>query len=146
MFVISIRLFSLVLFFFFFSSRRRHTRCSRDWSSDVCSSDLMNSRRRSGIGHLRSRSRVLLSKPRESGWGLRATTGRSLAETHDPWRARDYAVKPLRKVLTLWPRFFCAARGEVYFFFFLFVSEKRFSSEARVNSSSERPVLYWHPV
>src|SRR5256884_4396567 len=27
-------------FYFFFSSRRRHTRCSRDWSSDVCSSDL----------------------------------------------------------------------------------------------------------
>src|SRR2546422_2435541 len=29
--------------FFFFSSRRRHTRCSRDWSSDVCSSDLVRS-------------------------------------------------------------------------------------------------------
>src|SRR6266498_2822687 len=28
------------LCFFFFSSRRRHTRCGRDWSSDVCSSDL----------------------------------------------------------------------------------------------------------
>src|SRR5690606_20468871 len=28
------------VFFFFFSSRRRHTRFSRDWSSDVCSSDL----------------------------------------------------------------------------------------------------------
>src|SRR3712207_6897224 len=28
------------LFFFFFSSRRRHTRYWRDWSSDVCSSDL----------------------------------------------------------------------------------------------------------
>src|SRR2546429_3757396 len=27
----------------FFSSRRRHTRCSRDWSSDVCSSDLHDS-------------------------------------------------------------------------------------------------------
>src|SRR5256712_12682902 len=26
--------------FFFFSSRRRHTRSDRDWSSDVCSSDL----------------------------------------------------------------------------------------------------------
>src|SRR5207302_4289837 len=26
---------------FFFSSRRRHTRFSRDWSSDVCSSDLV---------------------------------------------------------------------------------------------------------
>src|SRR5205809_7291754 len=31
--------------FFFFSSRRRHTRCSRDWSSDVCSSDLARSDR-----------------------------------------------------------------------------------------------------
>src|SRR5208282_5260429 len=30
----------VVLCFFFFSSRRRHTRCYRDWSSDVCSSDL----------------------------------------------------------------------------------------------------------
>src|SRR6266511_4444206 len=29
------------MFFFFFSSRRRHTRFSRDWSSDVCSSDLV---------------------------------------------------------------------------------------------------------
>src|SRR5256884_254307 len=29
------------LLIFFFSSRRRHTRCSRDWSSDVCSSDLV---------------------------------------------------------------------------------------------------------
>src|SRR5438128_6570415 len=27
---------------FFFSSRRRHTRCYRDWSSDVCSSDLVD--------------------------------------------------------------------------------------------------------
>src|SRR5947209_12384403 len=29
-----------LIFFFFFSSRRRHTRYWRDWSSDVCSSDL----------------------------------------------------------------------------------------------------------
>src|SRR5690606_40436879 len=29
-----------VISFFIFSSRRRHTRFSRDWSSDVCSSDL----------------------------------------------------------------------------------------------------------
>src|SRR5690606_40887234 len=33
-------LFHILHFFFFFSSRRRHTRFSRDWSSDVCSSDL----------------------------------------------------------------------------------------------------------
>src|SRR5699024_12010090 len=33
-----VTLFKCVLFFF--SSRRRHTRSKRDWSSDVCSSDL----------------------------------------------------------------------------------------------------------
>src|SRR5699024_12151248 len=32
--------FLLFIKFFFFSSRRRHTRSKRDWSSDVCSSDL----------------------------------------------------------------------------------------------------------
>src|SRR5256886_10722207 len=32
---------SLCVFFFFFSSRRRHTRFDCDWSSDVCSSDLI---------------------------------------------------------------------------------------------------------
>src|SRR5215469_670046 len=38
-------------FFFFFSSRRRHTRSLRDWSSDVCSSDLAEvSRARAGLG------------------------------------------------------------------------------------------------
>src|SRR5688572_30863360 len=33
-------------FFFFFSSRRRHTRFDCDWSSDVCSSDLVHGPRR----------------------------------------------------------------------------------------------------
>src|SRR5437762_7524748 len=32
----------LISLFFFFSSRRRHTRYIGDWSSDVCSSDLMS--------------------------------------------------------------------------------------------------------
>src|SRR5437868_14826633 len=32
---------ALWLCYFFFSSRRRHTRSKRDWSSDVCSSDLI---------------------------------------------------------------------------------------------------------
>src|SRR4249920_3053327 len=35
-------------FCFFFSSRRRHTRCGRDWSSDVCSSDLNQALPRTG--------------------------------------------------------------------------------------------------
>src|SRR5437868_10046372 len=37
--------FYVFFFFFFFSSRRRHTRSKRDWSSDVCSSDLTRCRR-----------------------------------------------------------------------------------------------------
>src|SRR6266852_7090020 len=37
MFLVEIRVVGI---FFFFSSRRLHTRCYRDWSSDVCSSDL----------------------------------------------------------------------------------------------------------
>src|SRR2546422_5438325 len=41
------------LIFFFFSSRRRHTRCSRDWSSDVCSSDLSNAFKHTFEGGIR---------------------------------------------------------------------------------------------
>src|SRR6266550_6023538 len=44
--------------FFFFSSRSRHTSCSRDWSSDVCSSDLcrpLGWTARLGIRRLRGR-------------------------------------------------------------------------------------------
>src|SRR5690606_39531446 len=36
---------------FFFSSRRRHTRFSRDWSSDVCSSDLWDAQTGPGERH-----------------------------------------------------------------------------------------------
>src|SRR5687768_17708074 len=61
------------LFFFFFSSRRRHTRCSRDWSSDVCSSDLrwrsgplisLPLRRRAGEGALATPSTASASRKR----------------------------------------------------------------------------------
>src|SRR3712207_5459707 len=40
----------ICLFFFFFSSRRRHTRYWRDWSSDVCSSDLSDLASNRGLG------------------------------------------------------------------------------------------------
>src|SRR5439155_6002820 len=43
-----------VVFFFFFSSRRRHTRWPRDWSSDVCSSDLEQIPRRQTVHRLES--------------------------------------------------------------------------------------------
>src|SRR5206468_8285264 len=44
-----------LFFFFFFSSRRRHTRSDRDWSSDVCSSDLQVRRRHWRFPHQRCR-------------------------------------------------------------------------------------------
>src|SRR5687768_17726677 len=47
----AVAMFYNLIVVFFFSSRRRHTRCSRDWSSDVCSSDLARPRRRAE--HLR---------------------------------------------------------------------------------------------
>src|SRR5438067_3610600 len=45
-------------YYFFFSSRRRHTRSKRDWSSDVCSSDLPP---RNGNDSLPSNARTMLS-------------------------------------------------------------------------------------
>src|SRR5205814_4307350 len=45
--VLYLYVFFFRFFFFvsFFSSRRRHTRCLSDWSSDVCSSDLVDHHR-----------------------------------------------------------------------------------------------------
>src|SRR5690606_10924578 len=54
-----------VSFRFFFSSRRRHTRFSRDWSSDVCSSDLSKRPRGRGYppgGEQRTSSKSRLKK------------------------------------------------------------------------------------
>src|SRR5690606_40910003 len=51
-----------VVLLFFFSSRRRHTRFSRDWSSDVCSSDLHPGDRRLGAGGGQVRLGVQLAR------------------------------------------------------------------------------------
>src|SRR6266536_3342139 len=59
--------------FFFFSSRRRHTRSTRDWSSDVCSSDLPFPRCR-GVEHtaiaLDAPLQALGGELRAHGWEL----------------------------------------------------------------------------
>src|ERR1039457_3482873 len=59
----------LCFFFFFFSSRRRHTRLQGDWSSDVCSSDLINWRACGGRTSAPDR-------PPGRGSGRRAEIGR----------------------------------------------------------------------
>src|SRR5690606_40284532 len=65
-------------FFFFFSSRRRHTRFSRDWSSDVCSSDLFYE------------------------WALPQITNRT-AEPPTAWQPIETAPKGGKWVLLWWP-------------------------------------------
>src|SRR5690606_39903457 len=68
--VLLLQWFCSLVLFFFFSSRRRHTRFSRDWSSDVCSSDLvLTTASEYGTGMIRTtmvacpaRARVLAAK------------------------------------------------------------------------------------
>src|SRR3712207_4736650 len=88
----------LYMFFFFFSSRRRHTRYWRDWSSDVCSSDLLVLADTSAVVFSANpitgnREEVVVT----ASWGL----GESVVSgtvTPDTWvvRKSDLAVKEER--------------------------------------------------
>src|SRR5207245_5807766 len=77
--------------FFCFSSRRRHTRCYRDWSSDVCSSDLAEARRR---GRRQTRDQSLLQvKAGQADMdieGLPATATASLGQQYGVNKGRFY--------------------------------------------------------
>src|SRR5687768_635596 len=90
----------IVVFFFFFSSRRRHTRCSRDWSSDVCSSDLNRV-------HILNRSGVLLldlDDDRDVGvW--KVVTARETEKKGAPSFCRSGAGHPV------WGRQWCIDKG-----------------------------------
>src|SRR5690348_17699301 len=65
--------------YFFFSSRRRHTRWTGDWSSDVCSSDLIDD---IGLG-----AEFMRSHGYEKGWGVgRHVLGSNyFYYVQDPW-------------------------------------------------------------
>src|SRR5256884_5078132 len=60
---------------FFFSSRRRHTICSRDWSSDVCSSDLAGRAECSRVA--KPKQQVAVTEIRASG-GERGGSGEGI--------------------------------------------------------------------
>src|SRR5690606_16451787 len=60
----------LLLCVFFFSSRRRHTRFSRDWSSDVCSSDLRGEEDFAGFRRFQAGD-----SPRHVAWKAYARSG-----------------------------------------------------------------------
>src|SRR5688500_20407325 len=70
--------------FFFFSSRRRHTRLQGDWSSDVCSSDLLSGQR----GDRADRPPELSDKHRNPAADNRAAS----AETADRRRSEERRV------------------------------------------------------
>src|SRR5256885_11199486 len=79
------------LYVFFFSSRRRHTRLQGDWSSDVCSSDLLPccrstvvTGRRSAAETSGTRARTERPRPRRTRWALaRQSPGRSEEHTSE---------------------------------------------------------------
>src|SRR6266446_7960571 len=76
------------MFYFFFSSRRRHTRLQGDWSSDVCSSDLLKTMR---AAFNRARERIenldFLGAARELS---------SMIEPRKDKKARDLSVEEQR--------------------------------------------------
>src|SRR5207247_7083265 len=71
-------LFTALYSLFFFSGRRRHTRSTRDWSSDVCSSDLACLRCGCGLQNVAPPGSEILetASTAQTGWHTR----RNLAE------------------------------------------------------------------
>src|SRR5207302_6148789 len=85
---------------FFFSSRRRHTRFSRDWSSDVCSSDLHERRVRThtpGVQTARNRSATALQRSEERRVGKECRAGGAAHPTNERagWRVQRFRERHL---------------------------------------------------
>src|SRR2546421_7562982 len=68
----------------FFSSRRRHTRSDRDWSSDVCSSDLRRGRAHGRAAGADRRGSSFLPSDRQAG-GTRSEERRVGKECRSRW-------------------------------------------------------------
>src|SRR5258707_11229808 len=78
-------------FFFFFSSRRRHTRYWRDWSSDVCSSDLAIRLRRAAASTWCWRPRVEVGwRPYYHGYWNHSRSGALVWVSSEPWGWTPY--------------------------------------------------------
>src|SRR6266508_6188837 len=84
------------MFFFFFSSRRRHTRWPRDWSSDVCSSDLAGA-----LGpRCRYRRRLRTADRAPPRRRRRSEERRVGKECRSRWSPYHYKKKPLAVIIT----------------------------------------------
>src|SRR5439155_10092199 len=78
--------------FFFFSSRRRHTRWPRDWSSDVCSSDLPDGRQEESLPCHPDTLRDALRRVGESAWLKAQQAGVQSLYQRQFVRGKVYAV------------------------------------------------------
>src|SRR5690349_23627280 len=88
-------LVSVFFFFFFFSSRRRHTRSLRDWSSDVCSSDLLSD---AGSDPIRRRRLETGHRPRRGELAARRRVGDRLRQ-QGPRRRRERPSEDRKSVV-----------------------------------------------
>src|SRR2546430_13377704 len=93
-----------LFFFFFFSSRRRHTRFDCDWSSDVCSSDLVVrdldddlGSHADGIAVVRRRQR-----PQTGGHRGELSIDRKSTRLNSSHSQISYAVFCLKKKIRWW--------------------------------------------
>src|SRR5207245_5335032 len=87
---------------FFFSSRRRHTRCYRDWSSDVCSSDLFSAPTTAGDPNAREWATSTLERSEERRVGKECRSGWA---PYDEKKRKDGATptrSAMRRAYTAW--------------------------------------------
>src|SRR5690625_7945993 len=83
---------------FFFSSRRRHTRWPRDWSSDVCSSDLpefLDKKPMQGTGVVPELCRPFLQRTRR----IQIEIGRASCRERELIRVNDEGEEKLKKAM-----------------------------------------------
>src|SRR5438067_4159512 len=89
----------VLFFFFFFSSRRRHTRSKRDWSSDVCSSDLADLLERQPLKKIRDLEDKLAQA--RGTPELFANFRKSVARQTRGFRAPENCIRAIEAAVTL---------------------------------------------
>src|SRR5690554_6053035 len=89
-------------FFFFFSSRRRHTRCGRDWSSDVCSSDLVRQVNKLNSDMIRIGQQLLIPSSSRGADAYALSQSQRLQRTQSRERDGNKVSYTVRRGDTFW--------------------------------------------